>query len=321
MMQYSSKWAHVFEAFVELKLASGYRYTSEQEQLKRFDRFLATQCISLEDITRDVVDAWTAKRSHERPRTHRTRLSLTIQFLKYARSRGVNTYIPDSRSSAIRRTDFLPYIFTHEQVRDLLKAADQLPADSRSPERHVVIPVLFRILCCCGLRVSEAVKLKYGDVNLADGTLRINDTKFRKDRLVPLSRTLQGQLVDYCSSMKLHAFDEPLFPTAAGKCYDTGTIYQTFRRLLRAIGIHHGGRGCGPRLHDLRHTFAVHCLERWYRNGDALNACLPLLVVYMGHQTLLGTQRYLQLTPRIFPEVNQKLEALFHDCTSTEAAS
>lgn len=321
MMQFSSKWAHVFEAFVELKLASGYRYTSEQEQLKRFDRFLATQVASFNDITRDVVDAWTAKRSHERPRTHRTRLSLTIQFLTYARSRDVNTYIPDSRLTAIRRTDFVPYIFTHQQVRDLLNAADQLPVDSRSPERHVVMPVLFRILCCCGLRVSEAVKLKYGDLNLANGTLRINDTKFRKDRLVPLSKTLHCQLVDYCSSMKLQASDEPLFPTAAGKGYDVCTIYQTFRRLLREIGIQHGGRGFGPRLHDLRHTFAVHCLERWYRNGDDLNACLPLLVVYMGHQTLLGTQRYLQLTPRIFPEVNQKLEALFHDCTSAEVVS
>lgn len=321
MMQYSSKWAHVFESFVEIKLASGYRYTSEQEQLKRLDRFLATQCASLGNISRDIVDAWTAKRSHERPRTHRTRLSLTIQFLKYARLHGANTYIPDSRLSAIRHTDFVPYIFTHQQVKDLLNAADQLTVDSRSPERHVVMPVLFRILCCCGLRVSEAVKLKYGDVNLADGILRINDTKFRKDRLVPLSRTLHGQIVDYCSSMKLQASDEPLFPTVAGECYNKHTVYVMFRKLLRKIGIHHGGRGCGPRLHDLRHTFAVHCLERWYRNGDDLNACLPLLVVYMGHQTLLGTQRYLQLTPRIFPEVNQKLEALFHDCTSAEVVS
>jgi len=321
MMQYSSKWAHVFEAFVELKLASGYRYTSEQEQLKRFDRFLATRCISLDDITRDVVDAWTAKRSHERPRTHRTRLSLSIQFLKYARSRGVKTYIPDARLTAIKRTDFIPYIFTHRQIHQLLSTADQLAVDSRAPERHIVMPVLFRVLCCCGLRVSEVIKLKYGDVNLSDGTLRINDTKFRKDRWVPLSKSLHNQVTTYCSAMKLQHDDAPLFPTVTGKCYDKRTIYGTFRMLLRKIGIHHGGRGCGPRLHDLRHTFAVHCLERWYRNGDDLNACLPLLVVYMGHQTLLGTQRYLQLTPRVFPEINQKLEALFHECTSMEATA
>jgi integrase/recombinase XerD len=321
MTQYKSRLSHVFDAFVALKLASGYRYNTEQALLKRFDRYLVDRQCSSTVVSREIVEQWTAKSPHERPRTQSSRLTITIQFLKHARSYGVDAYIPDSRLAAIKRTDFVPYIFTHSQMRHLLIAVDQLKVDSRAPERHIVMPVLFRLLCGCGLRVSEAVNLKFGNVNLNDGTLRINDTKFHKDRLIPLSKSVSDQLADYCVTMGFRQIEEPLFPTAAGKAYDKRTVYQIFRSLLRQTGIQHGGRGCGPRLHDLRHTFAVHCLERWYRNGDDLHACLPLLVVYLGHQTLLGTQRYLQLTPRIFPEINQKLEALFHGCNSLEAHS
>ncbi len=89
------------------------------------------------------------------------------------------------------------------------------------------------------------------------------------------------------------------------------SIYHQFRRLLREIGIPHGGKGQGPRLHDLRHTFAVHRLEQWYRQGENLGAKLPLLSTYMGHRSLVGTQRYLRLTPAIFPDIQRRLDKQF----------
>ncbi len=173
------------------------------------------------------------------------------------------------------------------------------------------MPELFRTLYGCGLRISEALKLTMADVNLDEGILVIREGKFRKDRLVPLSPGLSGRLRRYAGALdRTGDREEAFFPKQDGSHYDKGTIYSIFRRMLLAAGMSHGGRGHGPRLHDLRHTFAVHRLEEWYRQGADLGAKLPVLSVYMGHQSLAVTQRYLRLTPSLFPEVAASVETM-----------
>ena len=140
----------------------------------------------------------------------------------------------------------------------------------------------------------------------------VEQGKFRKDRLVPVTASLTERLRRYAIAMNLGKPESVFFPNPLGGVYSLKSVYSLFRRLLRQCGIPHGGRGQGPRLHDLRHTFAVHCLERWYRQGEDLNARLPLLVAYLGHQSLSGTQRYLRLTPAVFPDINARLESFFH---------
>jgi len=98
------------------------------------------------------------------------------------------------------------------------------------------------------------------------------------------------------------------FPSRDGGYYGCNAIYLVFRIILKRIGIKHGGHGYGPRLHDLRHTFAVHRLIGWYRERENLNAKLPLLATYLGHQGMNGTQRYLHLVPKLLPEVTETLE-------------
>ena len=98
------------------------------------------------------------------------------------------------------------------------------------------------------------------------------------------------------------------FPAPDGGPYSTVTVYGLFRQLLRKCAIAHRGRGKGPRLHELRHAFAIHNLERWYRQGENLDAKLPLLAAYLGHRSLAGTQRYLCLTPELFPDISRRLE-------------
>jgi integrase len=173
------------------------------------------------------------------------------------------------------------------------------------------MPELFRVLYGCGLRVSEALKLTVSDVDLDEGVLLIREAKFRKDRLVPVSLALAARLRRYAGTFN-RSSDRGVafFPKRDGSHYDKGIIYSTFRTMLHAAGISHGGRGQGPRLHDLRHTFAVHRLEQWYRQGADLGVKLAVLSSYLGHQSLAGTQRYLRLTSSLFPEITASVEAM-----------
>jgi len=168
------------------------------------------------------------------------------------------------------------------------------------------MPEIFRLLYCCGMRVGEVLQLKVEDVDLGSGVLSVREGKFHKDRLVPMAPSVTMRLRRYASVLGNSAAF--FFPAPDGGHYSKVTVYQVFRQLLRVCHIPHGGRGRGPRLHDLRHSHAVHKLESWYRQGADLGVKLPLLSTYMGHTSLVGTQRYLHLTPEIFPDIITRLD-------------
>ena len=164
----------------------------------------------------------------------------------------------------------------------------------------------------CGLRVSEALNLTMGDVNTEEGTLTIRNGKFHKDRLVPMSPSLAARCRIYMEAM--HPLKQPehaFFPAAHGGRYSERRIYDYFRRFLWEAGISHGGRGKGPRLHDMRHAFAVHCLKRWVQRGTDLTVALPYLSAYLGHAGLKGTQRYLRLTAELYPDMVRAMDERF----------
>lgn len=295
--------------FIREKQASGYRYSGEIWLLRRLDRFLCEQRASGLELAKPVVDRWTARQPHESPTTQQIRISLVRQFALFLRRRGIAAHVPDGRLAPRRKLDFVPHIFSHREVANLIRAADGLSPDSRAPLRHLVMPEVFRLLYGCGMRVSEVLRLKVADVDLAEGILLVREGKFKKDRLVPLASSLTERIRRYASDRGPRTSDDFFFPAPDRGRYSISGVYGVFRRLLWECGIPHGGRGRGPRVHDLRHTFAVHRLEAWYRSGEDLGAKLPVLAVYMGHQTLSGTQRYLRLTPEIFPDIITRLDA------------
>jgi integrase len=168
------------------------------------------------------------------------------------------------------------------------------------------------MLYACGMRVSEALNLKVRDVDLVQGILRINGAKFDKERLLPVHDALLARMKRY--SQKVLAFagnDAPFFPNPQTGHYWTGSAYHMFRERLWAAGIPHGGKGNGPRIHDLRHTFAVHCLRRAVLNGDDLNVIFKYLSVYLGHSSTLATQTYLRLTADMYPDIVCRMEKDF----------
>jgi integrase/recombinase XerD len=309
----NSPLAPLMAQFIQEKRACGYRCNEYAAGLRRFDAHLCRQSLQQVELPRSIVSSWLAKQPHEAASTHRARVNLVRLFALFMRRLGRPADVPDLAVYAKESKTFLAHVLTHEEVRNLLEAADRIPPMASTHFRHLVLPELLRVLYGCGLRLEEALSLRVRDVDLVQGVLRINDTKFRKDRLVPPARALVVRLQKYAAALGPRADDDYFFPSPRGGRLDGGGVYRNFRELLHRCHIGHGGRGQGPRLHDLRHTFAVHALLRWYREGADLQARMPVLSTYLGHTSIDGTQDYLQMTAELYPEIVSRSDAAFSD--------
>jgi len=318
--RFRSPLAPLMEQFVREKQACGYRYLTGTRSLQRFDRFLCDAALATQTLPRTVTRPWLAKRPHESAGTHQHRISLVRQFAGFMSRLGYPADVPDSSLVARNRPGFSPHIFTHAEVSRLLAAVDQLAPTAHAPLRHRVMPEVFRLLYGCGFRISELLRLRVADVDLDQGVITVREGKFGRDRLVPPAVALVRRLQQYAAGFDSRAADAFFFPSHHDGPWFKGTVYNTFRQLLHQCGIPHAGRGKGPRVHDFRHTFAVHTLLRWYREGADLDARLPILATYLGHQSLAGTQRYLHLTAELYPEIIRRTNAAFGDVIPRRAA-
>lgn len=303
----------LMEEFISEKRACGYSYLEPSRCLRCLDRFLVEEGVTGAELPQSLVKKWVSKNDHEHPRTQQGRLTVVRQFAAFLCWRGYPAYVPDRTLAARRCSDYVPRILTREEMRKLLHAADQLVPIARSPLRHLAMPEILRLLYGCGLRLGEVLHLRVQDVDLNQGVLTVRQGKFRKDRLVPMVSALVLRLRRYAAHVEDRSRDAIFFPAPGSGPYGLRAVYNLFRALLLQCHIPHGGRGKGPRVHDLRHTFAVHTLLRWCRAGEDLDAKLPLLSTYLGHQHLSGTQRYLHFTAELFPEVMMRVEAAFGD--------
>lgn len=302
--------APLCEAFVAEKRAVGYKYESESELLSRFSRFTEAFNFAPETLPKEVVKAWIAPKPMESDRTRYSRFSIVKLFSEYMVRTGRSAYIPLVTESGKRHRTFVPYIFTHDEIHRLFKAVDSMQTFSgtTAPRRHLVLPVMFRLLYCCGLRLTEATQLLGEDVDLNEGVLTIKKTKFNKNRYVPMSDELTKFCAEYAKTRLIGKTADWFLPARDGGYYGERSVYTAFRELLYKCGIPHGGRGKGPRVHDLRHTFAVHCLQRWTKNGADITTALPYLREYLGHDHLNATEQYLRMTTEVYPEVSQAIQ-------------
>ena len=307
---FKSAWAQLLTDHLQDKRQCGFSYQREAYHLLQLDRLIESRGIEDIALTEDIVIEWLSSTLMRSPSTHRKRVVAIRQLVIYMQRQGFEADLPPLPMSPRKELKSKARIFTASEINDILKAADQLPYISHSPLRHRVVPELFRVLYGCGLRIGEACRLTLSDVDLDGGVLTIKQGKFNRDRIVPIAPGLQHRLQQYVRYLHNTGADDCFFPSPRGQ-YVPRSVYSIFRELLEKAGIEHGGRGQGPRLHELRHSFAVHRLESWYRSGEDLNAKLPLLATYLGHKSLVGTQAYLQLTRTIHTDIADKLESLY----------
>lgn len=312
-----SVFAPYMEDFVEQKRALGLRYNAGVEIFREFDRFCIMKGLKEAVLTEEVMNEWCQRRQYESIRTHEMRVIYIRQLSRFLAANGLQAPMAFHPVSGKNR-NFIPYIFTSKEIENLLHAVDKASVYSHiSPARHLVIPMLFRILYACGLRISEALTMLTEDVDIAKGTLLIRQGKGGFDRLVVLPHGLKESFAKYSEQPDVKPLMERyFFPSPNKGVYDNSRIYEIFRKSLRLAGIPHRGRGTGPRLHDIRHTFAVHVLNRWAAQGKDLYACLPILSTYLGHHTLASTEKYLRLVPEAYGQITDAFDEKFPDIFS-----
>jgi len=300
--------------FLMLKRAIGYRYSAGERLLYHLDlRFRELLPIDDPVITQEIAEAVVAKRPQERETTRAHRTTLLRELCRFLACYEPRTFVPPTGFGGVCQELFQPRILSQEEAGRFLEACITLRQHPLSPLRPAVHGTVLMLLYTTGLRLGEAQRLTLADVDLAVGVLQIRNTKFGKDRLVPMAedmtermRWCQKEVQRCCGSRPAQA---PFFPSTtndAAPC-DASALKVTYRRLLQSIGITHR-RGEGPRLHDLRHTFAVHRLLRWYEEGADLATRLPLLATYLGHVSIFTSQRYLHFTEDFLQHVTDRMD-------------
>ena len=312
-MEYLSLFAPYITGLIEQKQALGYKYASETAMLRRFDVFCMKNHPNETVLTREIMLAWATKRPEEKPATLQNRISPVKELAKYMVRLGLNAFIlPKGLMPRVPR--YVPYIYSNQELQRIFEQTDRCHYCSQVPYRHLIMPIFFRLLYSSGLRLSEARLLKVADVDLVNGIITITNAKLDKHRQLPVSQGLLQRLQTY--HQMVHPLSNPddwFFPGYQGKAMTMGNVEKNLRKFLWQAGISHGGRGKGPRVHDLRHTFAVHCLRKWVMEAKDLRAYLPVLQAYLGHVSLSDTAYYLHLTADVFPNITEKIETLFAD--------
>jgi integrase len=309
--QYSGVLAENIAGYVAEKRALGCIFNTESKMLARFSRMTVDFDISKNTLPEEVVMAWLVRQPNDADKTLYHRMTVIRGFANYMLRTGHKAYVPLLGDiPRMHWHTYVPYIYTHDEILRFFAVADCLekPKYSNSHRRHIVMPIIFRLLYCCGLRVNEALGLTIKDIDFKNELIIIRDSKFEKSRYVPMSKEMTMNLKTYVDN-NIH---EPwLFPARDEGKYHDKTVYEQFREILFAAGIPHGGRGKGPRIHDFRHTFAVHCLQNWIREGLPLISALPRLSTYLGHNDIVATEQYLRMTAEVYPELSVHLSRQF----------
>lgn len=207
---------------------------------------------------------------------------------------------------------FIPYIFSHEQINNLFRTCDTMCTPLKIMRYKLfAIPALLRLLYGTGLRVGEAIALKISDIDLKNGLILISQSKNNQQRIVPVNQSLKEVLIQYYNERKRLPLleknnkDDYFFISPSGIRLKGDDVYNWFKKALKLCDIPHIGRYKGPRVHDLRHTFAVHSLKAQVDAGVDIYCALPILSVFLGHKNLKGTEQYVRLTQEMFPDVIQ----------------
>jgi integrase len=292
--------------YITLRRTLGYKLVKTERHLRAFARFAAERGET--HIRAASVLAWIETVAHT-PGTRARRLTDLILLARFLYAEDPRHEVPRADITPSRKTRPIPYIYTPDEIARILDAAGQLRHQKPNPLRRQLYVTLFGLIAATGMRVSEALALRLDDIQ-PNGVLHIRETKFRKNRLVPLHATVVEALERYLEVRRQRAGESDwLFPSIEHREMCPTIVNYTFRCILRRAGIA-PERSQQPRIHDLRHTFATRVLEQCGAERGAVARHFVALSTYLGHADIRNTYWYLQATPEMMTDIASAAEML-----------
>jgi integrase len=299
--------------YLVLKQALGRRYDAERRVLASLDAFLAAQD---SDLASETFTRWCQSHEHLRSGVRRNRMRIVRNLTLYRRRREPCCFVPDPALFPPLHQPLRPYIFTHDEIARLFQVAEALKPSQVCPLRAELFSLAIALLYTMGLRRGELLGMTVGDYDPRDGTLLVRESKFHKSRLLPITSDGIYMLEHYLRARGRHRLAmSPATPLignqrSGGRAYSGVGFGQVVRHLFETARIRKPD-GHLPRIHDVRHTFAVHALLRWYQAGENVQAKLPFLAMYMGHVSIVSTQYYLHLTEPLASATSERFASRY----------
>lgn len=295
--------------------ALGRQYHQQEWLLHRV--LVDLQAMGHDDLTASSFAAWFDSRRHLHPNTRRNCAQMLRHFCVHRRRTDPGCFVPPRELACRARPHVTPVILGEQQVAFMLEAAAALEPSPNSPLRPAAMRMAVALLYTTGLRLGELQRLVLSDVEDNGAILRVRESKFHKSRLLPLSASTQAELLAYLDRRALAGFRTgpaaPLLCTRARgstSAYSISGLQHGLNPLLRRVAAGESGAR-RARVHDLRHSFAVQALARWYRQGADVQAQLPKLSMYMGHVSIESTAYYLRWTDEIAALASQRFAQHF----------
>ncbi|OIH85205.1 hypothetical protein BLJ79_08470 [Arthrobacter sp. UCD-GKA] len=316
MNGFASGLAPQIQGLLELKHAMGLPYDTSERHLLAFDTMCSQRYPTQATLSKDMAMEWVVKRPDEHVNGQMRRISPVRQLAKYMASVGAEAYVIPKGIPG-RQVHYRPHIFSHRELRALFDAADTIQPTPYGGRRELIIPVMFRMLYCLGLRPGEARKLHRNDVDLAHGSVMIRESKGHKDRMVFLSPDLQEYCRQYDAAISSHHPDRiPFFPNHQGNFYSNATPECWFHELLSAADpLITASPGSPPRPYDLRHAHVIEVINRGVLAGKSPEALVAYLSLHLGHSNTEDTWYYFHLAADFHPELrgiaNTSIESMF----------
>lgn len=309
-----TRMTSVIERYISLKRALGRGYRNEEYVLRLLDAFVAQQSSkAAPDLTPELFEAWCHTQGHLTRTVRRSRMRIVRNLCLYRLRTEPDCFVPDRELFPGNHQPVSPYVFTEDDAHRLLVEADKLEPTGPSPLRRENHRLAVVLLFTTGIRRGELVRLTLADFDEGEKTLAIRETKFHKSRVVPLSASTADEVMAFLERRR--AAGAPQLPTSpllwnrcdGGRGYTGAGLAMGLRALMRVADIvKQDGRV--PRVHDLRHSFAVNALLRWYQTGSDITARLPYLATYMGHVSVVSTQRYIHLVEQLGVYAGERFE-------------
>lgn len=302
----SSALSRHAEDYLRLRRALGFKLERAGRLLPQLVAFLETAGAAT--ITSDAAIAWARLPQRAHPNHWAQRLAIARGFARYLQTIDPATEVPPPGVFPTHRHRPAPYLWSQDEICRLIEGARAL----RSPLRAATHAALFGLLATSGVRIGEAIGLERADVDLGAGVVTIREAKLDRARLVPLHPSTTEALRRYaaerdqlCPRPRSDAF----FLSGAGTALDRSGVGKTFRTITTAIGVRTAT--VHPRVHDLRHSFAVDTLIRWYRCGVDVEERIGALSVYLGHVSPADTYWYLSASPQLMALAADRLHVRY----------